>query len=234
MNYNHLLSAAALASLSFACAADPGTRPHDMSAADHQAAAQSESSAAEAHADQQDPSATQKQPVCSGKGGCWTSTSNPTAQHGDDAKQHRDLAAKHRAASTALADAEARSCAGVSAEDRDMSPFAHKEDIQSVSPLTKETKSGKGSNTKEVGVTVVFRAVEGLTAEWLQRVVDCHLARASSVGHDMAEMSYCPLVPKGAEATVTSAGNGFAVNISAKDQATVDEIKKRGAMLSSR
>ncbi len=205
-----------------------------MSAAEHQAAARSESSAAEAHADQKDPSATPKQPLCSGRGGCWTSTASPTAQHSDAAKRHRDLAAKHRAASTALTDAEVRSCAGLSEEDRDMSPFAHKEDIQAVSPLTKETKSGKGSTSKEVGVTVVFRAVEGLTAEWLQRVVDCHLARASSVGHDMPEMGYCPLIPKGAEATVTSAGNGFAVNISAKDQATVDEIKKRGAMLSAR
>lgn len=140
MNYKHLVSAAALASLSFACAADPGTRPHDMSAADHQAAAQSESSAAEAHADQQDPSATQKQPVCSGKGGCWTSTSNPTAQHGDDAKRHRDLAAKHRAASTVLADAEARSCAGLSAEDRDMSPFAHKGSTLRDDPSTHPTR----------------------------------------------------------------------------------------------
>jgi hypothetical protein len=121
----------------------------------------------------------------------------------------------------------------MSADDRDISPFYHREDIESVTPLVVEQKSGKGVITKEVGATVVFRAVPGLTAEWLQRVVDCHLARAAAVGHDMPEMTYCPLVPKGVKATVTSTGNGFAVNVSAEDSATIAEISKRAKALKS-
>jgi hypothetical protein len=147
----------------------------------------------------------------------------------------RRTAQKHRAASQALADAEARACSGISDEDRDMSPFNHPEDIQSVSPVRKEIRVEEDSFvTREIGVTIVFRAVQGMTAEWLQRVVDCHLARAAAVGHAMPEMSYCPLVPKGVEAKVTSAGNGFAVNISAADQATIDEIKRRAQALLAR
>lgn len=91
--------------------------------------------------------------------------------------------------------------------------------------------AGRGSTQKEVGATVVFRAVPGMTAEWLQRVVDCHLARAAAVGHDMPEMSYCPLMPNGVKAKVTSVGNGFAVNLSADDAATVAEIQKRAQAL---
>jgi hypothetical protein len=189
--------------------------------------------AAEGHEDQHDPSATTQSTVCSGKGGCWTSVSNPTAEHADDAKRHRELAQKHRAASAALADAEARACVGLSEDDRDVSPFYHREDIESVSPLIEEVKAGKGTTKKEVGTTIVFRAVPGLTAEWLQRVVDCHLARAAAVGHDMPEMNYCPLVPKGAKAKVTSTGSGFAVNVSADDAATIAEIKKRAESLKS-
>ena len=202
-----------------------------MSAAQHDAMADQEMRAAEGHAEQHDPGATTQSTQCSGKGGCWTSVSNPTAQHADDAKRHHELAQKHRAASAALADAESRACAGLSEEDRDMSPFHHREDIESVSPLIEEVKAGKGSTKKEVGATIVFRAVPGLTAEWLQRVVDCHLARAAAVGHDMPEMTYCPLVPKGAKAKVTSAGNGFAVNVSGDDAATIAEIKKRAESL---
>jgi hypothetical protein len=231
MNPIRIMIAASISGLMLACAADPGTKPHDMSAAQHEAAAKQEDQAAEGHAEQHDPAATETSTQCTGKGGCWTSVSNPTAQHSEDAKRHRELAGKHRAASAALKDAEARACAGIPDDDRDMSPFYHREDIDSVSPLTEETKSGKGVVKKEVGATIVFRAVPGLTAEWLQRVVDCHIARASAMGHQMPDMAYCPLMLKGVKAKVTSAGNGFAVNVSADDSATIAEISKRAQAL---
>ena len=234
MKHKKIHVAATLSALMLGCAADPGTKPHDMSAPQHEAAADQEMRVAAGHQDQYDPNATKESSQCAPYTGCWTSRSNPTAQHGEDAQRHRELAGKHRAASAALADAESRACSGISDEDRDMSPFNRREDIQSVSPLKKEVRVGKGVTYRETGVTVVFRAVPGLTAEWLQRVINCHLARAAAVGHDMPEMSYCPLVPKGVEAKVTSAGDGFAVNISAEDQATIDEIKRRAQALSVR
>jgi hypothetical protein len=231
MTSRYAMFAACLSSLMLGCAADPGTQPHDMSATQHEAMAKHEEQAAASHADQHDPEAKKEESHCTNKTGCWTSVSNPTAQHGQDAEKHRELAQKHRAASKALTSAEANACSGVPDDDRDISPFYHREDIQSISPLTEEVKAGKASTTKEVGVTVVFRAVPGLTAEWLQRVVDCHLARAAAMGHQMAGMEYCPLELKGVKAKVSSAGNGFAVNVSADDVATVAELKKRGAAL---
>jgi hypothetical protein len=225
--------ATSISVLLLACAADPGTKPHDMSVAQHEAMAKNEDAAASGHAEQHDPNASRETSTCGGKTGCWTSVSNPTAQHADDAKRHRELAQKHRAASTALVDAEARACSGLSEDDRDMSPFYHREDIASVSPFKETVKAAKGTTQKEVGVTVVFRAVPGLTAEWLQRVMDCHVARAAAVGHDLPEMAYCPLVPNGAKAKVTSAGNGFAVNVFADNAATIAQIKQRAGLLAS-
>ncbi len=230
MNHCIILTISVTA-LMLGCAADPGTKPHDMSSPEHEAMAKQEDQEAEGHATQHDPAATASSTTCSGKGGCWTSVSNPTAQHAEDAKRHRELAQKHRAASSALAEAETRACSGISEEDRDISPFYHREDIESVSPLIEEFGSGKGVAKKDVGSTIVFRAVPGLTAEWLQRVVDCHLARAASMGHSMPEMSYCPLVPKGVKAKVESAGNGFAVKVSGNDATTIAEIKKRAEAL---
>ncbi len=231
MNSSIIALAASAAALVLGCAADPGTQPHDMSQAQHEAMAQQEDKAATEHAEQHDPNATEAKTQCPGKGACWTSISNPTAQHADDAKKHHELAQKHRAAAAALSSAEASACAGISDDDRDISPFAHREDIASVSPLVEETKSGKSVTKKEVGSTIVFRAVPGMTAEWLQRVVDCHVARAAAVGHDMPEMSYCPLELKGVKAKVTSTGSGFAVNVSGDDAATVAEIQKRANAL---
>jgi hypothetical protein len=215
-----------------ACGGNQGTQPHDMSQVQHEQAAQQEEQAAGGHADQHDPGATEVTKECGGRGACWTSRSNPTAQHKEDAEKHRELAAQHRAASAALAQAEASACVGIDDEDRDMSPFYHREDISSVKPLeVYGPGSGKQRTIKTTGATIVFRAVPGLTAEWLQREVDCHIARASSMGHNMTEMSYCPLMLKGVTAKVSSAGNGFAVEVSSDDSATAKEILRRAQAL---
>lgn len=216
-----------------ACGHAAGTQPHEMSAAQHQVAATSEENQAAQHSAQHDPAAQQREERCSsGKGRvCWTVTTNPTAGHQSTAEEHRVLAAQHRAASQSLADAEARACTGLSNEDRDMSPFAHGADIRSVSQFREETVAAKSKTTRDAGATIVFRATPGLTAEWLQRVIECHVARNSAVGHDMPEMAYCPLVPRGAHATVRSVGDGFAVDVRADDAQTAAEIWRRAQQI---
>jgi hypothetical protein len=217
-----------------ACGHAAGTQPHDMSAAQHQAAAAREEDQATQHAGQHDPEATQTEERCSGGKGrvCWTVTTNPTQGHVKTAQEHRELAAEHRAASQALRDAEARACVELDAADRDVSPFAHGADIRSVSQFREEKLVGKNKVARDVGATVVFRATPGLTSEWLQRIIDCHVARNAAVGHDMPEMAYCPLVPRGAQATVRSVGDGFAVDVRADDAETAAEIWRRAQQLS--
>ncbi len=219
-----------------ACAHAAGTQPHEMSQAGHQAAAAQEETQAAEHAAEHDPAAQRTEQRCmdaSVTGGevCWTETTHPTEEHLKMAEQHRKLAAEHRAASRELADAEARACTGVSESDRDTSPFAHRADIQSVSRLQEDTTAGKISVKRDAGATIVFRATPGLTAEWLQRIVKCHLARNAAVGHDMPEMAYCPLAPRGAQATVRAVGDGFAVDVRADDSAVAAEIWRRSQQL---
>ena len=73
-----------------------------------------------------------------------------------------------------------------------------------------------------------------MTAEWLQREVDCHMARNAALGYQMPEMSECPLMIKGATATVTSTGNGFAVSIRSDDMTAATDIRHRAEALTSR
>ena len=222
-----------------ACASTtPGARPFDMSAADHAAAASSHEGEAAAHAAAYDPDASSPTTPCSGRGAakyvdfpCWTSPANPTAKHSQEAEAHRKMAAEHRAASTALRDAEARACVGLANADRDESPFAHRDDIASMSRLDGATSSGKSSSSKLAGGTVVLRAVPGLTKEYLQRVVDCHLARNASMGFAMPEMAFCPLAVQGARATVVSSGAGFGVEIRADGPDAASEVLKRARAL---
>jgi hypothetical protein len=141
------------------------------------------------------------------------------------------MAADHRAASSTLRDAEARACVGINPSDRDISPLEHVEDISSVEPLKERIGMGKSSSEQMAGVVVTLRAVPGMTAEWLQRVADCHLARNASLGHVVPELPNCPLVPKGIEARVTSTGNGFAVTIRSNEDEAAKEVLARAQRL---
>lgn len=208
----------------------PGTHPHDMSVAQHERAAQEHTSKADAHRRAYDPAAQVPVSRCPLTGQrpalCWTSVENPTTDHLRQAGDHQRHAADHRAASAALRDAEARACGEIADEDRDTSPFDRADDIAAVEPLKEEARR-KEPVPRTIGAIVTFRARPGMTAEWLQRVVDCHLARNAALGHIVPEMPNCPLVPKGVTARVSSIGNGFAVAIRADDLAVASEVLAR-------
>ena len=179
----------------------------------------------------------------------WKSTENPTERHLKDAQKHKKLAVKHRAAYKALIDAEQRFCSGIPEADRDLSPFYHREDISTVEGVKKPEGgyghagygNARGTTVvqiqqieKEVfgpgglqGARVTFRAVPGMTAEWLQRSVDCHLARNAVAADAANTMSFCPLAVPRAAASVTSTGNGFAIDITSDDAKSAQEIVKR-------
>ena len=227
-----------------ACASTPGARPHDMSATRHDAEAARHTQEASRHASRHNPAAQQVyQPGCLARVGggrigvdysdiCWSSFANPTEGHLRQAEEHRRHAADHREASAALRQAEAQACVGLGATDRDLSPFVHVGDIVAVAPLAAmDSDILAVPRERLVGATVTFRAVEGLTAEWLQRLVDCHLARNAALGHDVPDMSDCPLVPKGVEARVRSTGSGFAIDLRAADHSIAAEVLARSRRL---
>lgn len=217
----------------------PGAKPHDMSAAAHMRQSRAEDRLAKTHTRQYDPKATVERSRCLPRGGrggaeitadvCWTSISNQTSVHLRAAEEHRRHAASHRAASASLRDVESRACVGIATDDRDISPFEHVEDIASVEPLIENV----GARKIPAGAIVNFRPVPGMTTEWLQHVMDCHLARNASLGHVTSEMPNCPLVPRGAQASVRSTGSGFAVAIRSDDPTSAREILARALRLQS-
>jgi hypothetical protein len=199
-------------------------RPGLASETQHDQQARQADSDAEAHAGQVDPSQERTRYSCpktrGAEGACWTWETNPTEKHLGHAEQLRTAAEAHRKAAAALRDAEARSCAGVSEVDRDMSPFDHQEDVLGVSPAA----TGRGT-------AITLRAVPGLDAAYLQKIVDCHLARNTSMGFAMPEMQTCPLAVKGSTASVAPDPRGLAVTVRATDDASLAEIDRRARAL---
>ncbi len=218
-----LVRAAALAAMGISAVAGcatPGTRPHDMSVAGHEEA-EAEAEAAARAARLQPPGSTgaacQEVP-------CWSDRDRPT----DASRRLLAVAAKHRAAAQALREAEAQACAGISERDRGISPFFHREDVAVVAPL--EEKQGRYGH-RLAGATIEFRAVRGLTAEWLQRSADCHLARSAALGFDQSEMGFCPLALKGVAARVRSGREWLLVEVTSQDPATAREVWRRAQAL---
>jgi hypothetical protein len=234
MKRTNLLALLVVATSIGACAT-PGTRPQDMSAAGHESAAKQEEGAAAEHAAQAEANAPSSQGDCSpsaqDRAVCWTSTVNPTSSHRKEAEKHRAAAEAHRAASQKLLAAEAAACGGIAEEDRDESPFFHREDIQRVT--MDDLQAARLTAKEAIGATVYFRAVPGLTQEWFQRIADCHLARNAALGFEVPEMAYCPLAVPGVTAQVRSVGNGFAVELRGHTAEQIAELRRRAQALVS-
>lgn len=185
------------------------TAPGEMSIAKHEQAASGDEAEAASHEAK------------------WSSKTNPSEAQKQHIAKHRKEAAEHRAAAQSLRDAEANTCAGIAEEDRDISPFFYGEDIISVSEIRPGGDWNETSQQTGTGARAVFRPLPGMTAEWLQSVVDCQIARAASVGYDMPEMAYCPLTLRGVKARVSSTGNGFAVDVTSADPQVAKEVLAR-------
>jgi hypothetical protein len=219
---------------------EPATRADSTGAAEHHAAARREEARIGRHEELYDPKAAQSFRHCDpehanrapGEPICWIETVNPTAVHLKEIEDHRLRAAEHRRAARELRAIEEQACSGIAPDDRDVSPFSHRGDILGVSAL--EDDPGKPKRQRRLlGATVVFRPVPGLTAQELQHLVDCHLARNATIGYESAsrQMDHCLLTQRGARATVRPLETGFAVDVRADDPFAGREIWRRAQAL---
>jgi hypothetical protein len=202
-----------------------------MSAGQHHAAAETLEKESREHAQRSDPG-SDGYSRCAAWGGyressvCWSIPSSQ-ADHQREAKWLHELSERHRSAGHTLVDAEFKACTGLSKADRDVSPFFHRDDVASVARLS---DAGAGSRT---GATITFRPVEGLTIAWLESATRCHLARSAALGHG-AELGYCPLAVRGANAKVSQSEQGPRVTVWADDQSAGQEILRRAQKLVAR
>ncbi len=81
------------------------------------------------------------------------------------------------------------------------------------------------------GATLIMPASRGLTAEWLQHVVECKMARDDSAGAPYLERTTSPLALKDITATVRSVGDGFAVTIESTNENSAKEVLRRARAL---
>jgi hypothetical protein len=223
----------------FSCASTKGAAVdlHEMTAAEHDRAAAKEEALATSRKDLFRPRAGLSLGSCdrsvasaeadravAASYPCLSASANPTAKYLAEAKRHRADAAAHRAASQVLREAEARACAGIADEDRELSPLEHCEDIVAIEPLYRKVSGHVGQRL--AGATVFFRVLGGSGA-WLSRVVGCHMARNAVLGVDPHEAPQCPLELKDVTAQVLQTWDGVALEIRSDSSEVAEEILRR-------
>jgi hypothetical protein len=167
-------------------------------------------------------------PVSLGKSNaeCGPSTreNGETASDSLRAAQLREAAAQHRHVAMALENAQWRACEGLSDDEIGLSPFSRRADIVDVEVVTNAAQ-------RVTGARVRFHEIGTLSADRLQRLVDCHLAMDNALGHDVPERAYSPLVPRGASATVTTVPHGYVIEVVSDDPDGAREIVRRAMAL---
>jgi hypothetical protein len=143
-----------------------------------------------------------------GRSPCWTAADDE-ARHRELAADLRADAAAHRARARELAQAERDACEGMPTNELDHTPFFHRADIAAVAALV------EGGEVR--GARIRFRAVPGLTSDWLREAIACHQARAAALGWPEQHFAYDPTMVPGATATVEERGGSILVVIRADD-----------------
>jgi len=213
---------------------------NDMSARDHDQAAATEKAEAREHQNRFDPKAVRyvdlyPEPLAGCDPGAptrcsphWAMTKNPTEYELSLASAHLAQAKKHRQAAQALRDAEARACSQIAFRDRDLSPLLRQRDIERVEEIGQS--GGRASLGQPAGAAIVFVAVSGLTAEVLQHIADCHLARNAALGFEQTDYTD-PLNVRGARARVRNIGQQIVLEVTSTDAGAALEIIKRARAL---
>lgn len=205
--------------------ATAGTRPHDMGASRHEQAAATAESEAMEHAARFDPAQARRVTTRAG-----ITEVNPTGEHGHSAAKLQAEASQHRAAARALRDAEARACSAIPGSHAELAPFFRRDDVERVTPLY--ASSGRDGALR--GASIRLKHADGVTADSVQRALDCHLARNAALGFDAPEMGHCPLAARGVRATAREQGGRVVVDVTASRTAVADAVLARADLLDPR
>jgi hypothetical protein len=134
---------------------------------------------------------------------CWDPVEENAERRRAAAEREERRARDERRAATSLVEAELAACRGISPEEIEHSPFAHRSAIAEVIP-----HAGGG---KVRGVRIVFKPVVGLTAAWMDRALACHRARFARLGEPPIYLPDDPTLVPGATTKVTERGGHLEV-----------------------
>ncbi|MGD0674906.1 MAG: hypothetical protein ABSC94_05770 [Polyangiaceae bacterium] len=134
----------------------------------------------------------------------------------------------HRTEARRLRSIEQAACADVPEADRDEGPLSPRTHIVALE-LLRERPYPK-EMLQLAGVAMYLRAAPGQTEQWLDRVLECHLAHHAVVGARMPNRA-SPLFVDDVRIALSSTGDGFRIAITTHDEAAAREVVQRAKSL---
>lgn len=123
-----------------------------------------------------------------------------------------------------------RACYGVPASQWDGSPLLAAQTLRGVQEIKPETPVSEAETVvPRAGARLLLRATPGMTAEWMQRIAECHMAQVAAA--PPWTLTSSPLDVKGAMVAVQSSGDGFTVDITSPDVKVARDILNRAKAL---
>lgn len=124
-------------------------------------------------------------------------------------------------------------CRDVPEAEATATALTNPRDIRAVEEVKPETPASETERPPQRwGARILLRAQEGVTAEWLQRVAECHLSQLATSTRTADQRS--PLDVRGAAVVVQSTGDGFSVEVTSPDMNGGREILARARALAPR
>lgn len=126
---------------------------------------------------------------------CWNPVEERAQRQRLAAERLHRRAQAERHAAASLIEAEVEACHGISPEEVEHSPFAHRREIAEIIPHRERGQIR--------GVRIVFKPVIGLSPAWMEQAIACHRARFERLGEPPSYLADDPTLVAGAVTTVS-------------------------------
>ncbi len=113
-----------------------------------------------------------------------------------------------------------RACAGLADTMLDQGVAELRSNFDGSGPLREGAGTSSKTLPRQVGAVVQIRAARGMTAQWLERMLQCDTARHGDAA----------LIPAGASSEVVATPTGFVVSVRSEDADLVRAITQRAAL----
>jgi hypothetical protein len=96
--------------------------------------------------------------------------------------------------------------------------------ITAIDPIYAEASGSKTPSRRLEGASITVRATEGMTAQWLQRVIDCQIARRGALALSPQGSPPCSAEVTAVVTSVSETRTGFSIALRSDDMKTAREV----------
>lgn len=122
-------------------------------------------------------------------------------------------------------------CRGLHDAEQYVGLLTNRQDVLAVDEIKPEESMVESPpSDSRAGARILLAAGPGVTAEWLERIGECHVAQNAVRGYPQ-DAALSPLDVKGVSVHVSSVGDGFAVEITSYNWKAAREILRRARAL---